>query len=117
MILTKHKKYFSDSFPSTNRMDLYEVSREFHETNRKFDKNTEMIKTYCLPFRKENQAFHEDMKKVHYVPANQYNTETNVLFKKNRKTVQGKGIQNSFFVIRKGHCVQRFAYNSEKKEH
>ena len=77
MILTKHKKYFSDSFPSTNRMDLYEVSREFHETNRKFDKNTEMIKTYCLPFRKENQAFHEDMKKVHYVPANQYNTETN----------------------------------------
>ena len=82
MILTKHKKYFSDSFPSTNRMDLYEVSREFHETNRKFDKNTEMIKTYCLPFRKENQAFHEDMKKVHYVPANQYNTETNVLFKK-----------------------------------
>ena len=91
MILTKHKKYFSDSFPSTNRMDLYEVSREFHETNRKFDKNTEMIKTYCLPFRKENQAFHEDMKKVHYVPANQYNTESNVLFKKIERQYKAKG--------------------------
>ena len=88
MILTKHKKYFSDSFPSTNRMDLYEVSREFHETNRKFDKNTEMIKTYCLPFRKENQSFHDDMKKVHYVPAN---TETNVLFKKLKDSIKQRG--------------------------
>ena len=92
MILTKHKKYFSDSFPSTNRrIDLYEISREFNETNKKFDKNTERFKTYCLPFRKENQAFHDDMKKVHYVPANQYNTETNVLFKKIERQYKAKG--------------------------
>ena len=87
-----HKKAFSVSFPATHRkINTQKLLRDVHAKNKKFDENAKIINDICVPLRKENKNFHDDMKKVHYVKANQYNNETNVLFKKIERQYKEKG--------------------------
>lgn len=87
-----HKKAFSLSFPTTHRkLNTKKILKEVHDNNKKFDENAKIINEICVPLRKENKNFHDDMKKVHYVKANQYNNETNVLFKKIERQYKERG--------------------------
>lgn len=87
-----HKKAFSVSFPATHRkINTQKLLRDVHAKNKKFDENAKIINDICVPLRKENKNFHDDMKKVHYVKANQYNNETNVLFKKIERQYKERG--------------------------
>lgn len=89
---SKHRKALSHSLPHTHRkIELKKIIQEVRETNKKFNKNMQIIQDICLPLQKENQNFHDDMKKVHYVKSNQYNNETNILFKKIERQYKEKG--------------------------
>lgn len=89
---SKHRKALSQSLPHTHRkIKLKKLIQEVRETNKKFNKNMKIIQDICLPLQKENQNFHDDMKKVHYVKSNQYNNETNILFKKIERQYKEKG--------------------------